>query len=66
MPDNEHLSLRQSARLESIIWPCVRDNHLGQVFFGPFDVMLSYEDMVQPDLIFVSGDVGASPIAGRS
>lgn len=40
--------------LESMVWPFVRDNQLGQVLFGPLDVILSEEDIVQPDLIFVS------------
>jgi Uma2 family endonuclease len=40
--------------LESMVWPFVRDNQLGQVLFGPLDVILSREDVVQPDLIFVT------------
>ena len=40
--------------LESMVWPFVRDKQLGQVLFGPMDVILSEEDVVQPDLIFVN------------
>lgn len=40
--------------LQSLIWPMVRDHGLGQVFFAPCDVILSDEDVVQPDLIFVA------------
>ena len=36
-----------------MVWPFVRDNQLGQVLFAPLDVILSNEDVVQPDLIFV-------------
>lgn len=32
----------------------VRQNKLGSVYFAPFDVLFSEEDIVQPDLIFVS------------
>lgn len=40
--------------LEFAVWPFVREKQLGQVLFGPLDVILSEEDVVQPDLIFVS------------
>ena len=30
--------------------------HLGRVFLAPFDVVLSYYDVVEPDLLFVAGD----------
>ncbi len=42
--------------LESLIWPFVRDNGLGQVYFAPVDVMLSDEDVVQPDLIYIASE----------
>ena len=51
-PGTRHQIVLRS--LESIIWPFVRDNDLGQVFFAPFDVILSGEDVLQPDLLFVS------------
>jgi len=30
--------------------------HLGRVFLSPLDVVLSYYDVVEPDLLFVAGD----------
>ena len=33
----------------------VRENRLGTLFFAPCDVVLSDTDVVQPDLLFVSG-----------
>ena len=40
--------------LEFLLWGFVSSNNLGQVAFAPFDVILSEEDVVQPDLLFVS------------
>lgn len=30
--------------------------HLGRVFLSPLEVVLSYDDVVEPDLLFVAGD----------
>lgn len=51
-PSIRHQTILRS--LESLIWPFVRDNRLGQVYFAPVDVILSDEDVVQPDLLFVA------------
>ncbi len=32
----------------------LKQNKLGRVYFAPFDVLFSEEDIVQPDIIFVS------------
>jgi Uma2 family endonuclease len=34
----------------------VGKRHLGRVFLSPLDVVLSYYDVVEPDLLFVAGD----------
>lgn len=34
----------------------VRQNKLGIVYFAPFDVLFSEEDIVQPDIIFISNE----------
>lgn len=51
-PNTKHqrISLRLSSTLEA--W--VRRNHLGLVLTAPYDVVLSDEDVVQPDLLFIS------------
>ena len=51
-PSTRHQRILRA--LQSMIWPMVRDNGLGQVFFAPYDVILSIEDVVQPDLLFVT------------
>ncbi len=51
-PGSRHQAILRN--LEFLMWNFVKDNRLGQVFFAPFDVILSNEDVVQPDLLFVS------------
>ncbi len=36
-----------------LLWKFVKDNELGAVYFAPFDVVFSEEDVVQPDLIYI-------------
>ncbi len=47
---------RVSARLQRALHDFVEANGLGEVFDAPIDVVLSEENVVQPDLIFVARD----------
>ena len=40
----------------SELWRFVRANKLGKVFIAPFDVILSPNDVFQPDVIFLSNE----------
>ncbi|MEW8959175.1 MAG: Uma2 family endonuclease [Moorella sp. (in: firmicutes)] len=44
------------AKLFHVLYKHVTANRLGQVFFAPVNVVLSPQDVVQPDLIFISND----------
>jgi Uma2 family endonuclease len=45
---------RASANLEFSLMQFVRKRDLGAVYHAPIDVVLSQEDVVQPDIIFIS------------
>jgi Uma2 family endonuclease len=45
---------RSSSRLHNVLGPFIEENRLGFLYSAPFDVILSDEDVVQPDLLFVS------------
>ncbi|HHT9121020.1 MAG TPA: Uma2 family endonuclease, partial [Candidatus Hypogeohydataceae bacterium YC41] len=45
---------RVSANLEFILMRYVKEKKLGRIYDAPFDVILSEEDVVQPDIIFIS------------
>lgn len=47
---------RISRKIEFIIEKFVADNNLGEVFDAPYDVYLDEENVVQPDILFVSRD----------
>jgi Uma2 family endonuclease len=50
---------RVSSHLQRHLNPFIHDNGLGFLYTAPFDVLLSDEDVVQPDLIFVSKERSA-------
>ncbi len=51
-PDTEHQST--SANLLRRLFQQVPDSGIGKIFHAPYDVYLDDENLVQPDLIFVS------------
>ena len=51
-PKREHQ--RNQTKLGSRMSFFAEENDLGEVYFAPFDVVLSETDTVQPDLMFVS------------
>jgi Uma2 family endonuclease len=57
-----------SRNLGRILDGYVRAHRLGKVYYAPIDVVLSRSTVVQPDLIFISGDrldiVGRHNVAG--
>lgn len=65
-PSTEHQSL--SLRLEVALFHHVKDKGLGQVLHAPCDVVLSEENVLQPDILFVSkersGIIGEMNIQG--
>ncbi|MEW6607897.1 MAG: Uma2 family endonuclease, partial [bacterium] len=45
---------RVLAKLGNILYRFVNLNKLGEVFYAPCDVLFSDEDVVQPDIFFIS------------
>ncbi len=45
-----------SREIEFLLITFVKENDLGDVFYSPYDVVLSDTDVVQPDILFVSND----------
>ena len=45
---------RISGRLEFLLRKFVQGNNLGEVFNAPFDIVLSEENVFQPDILFIS------------
>lgn len=45
---------RISGKLEFVVRKFVTENNLGEVFYAPCDVYLDDENVVQPDILFIS------------
>jgi len=43
-----------SRNLEMLLWNYVKDHDAGEILYAPVDVVLSNEDVVQPDILFIS------------
>ena len=53
-PNTEHQRVVRSLSMRVVAF--VEQSSLGEVFFAPYDVVLSDENVVQPDLLFVSSE----------
>ena len=53
-PSPKHLHQKVSLRLARILADFVENNSLGEILCAPFDVVLSPDHVVQPDILFVS------------
>lgn len=51
-PSLDHQSY--SRNLEFLLWNFVRENDLGEIYDAPIDVVLNDDNVVQPDIVFVS------------
>ena len=51
-PEVQHQKV--SRNLEFIIWQFVKKKDIGSVFYAPIDVMFSSENVLQPDIIYIS------------
>src|SRR3972149_3018508 len=53
-PDFYHQII--SRNIEFLLWDFVKNNDLGIVVDAPVDVLLSPEDVLQPDILFISNE----------
>lgn len=53
-PSPTSLHQRISFKLSNSLGNYVGKNDLGYIFYAPMDVVLSFTDVVQPDLMFIS------------
>lgn len=56
-PSEKHQIVAANLHLD--LGAFVRDKGLGRVFFAPYDLVLSDQDVVQPDLLFISRERAA-------
>jgi Uma2 family endonuclease len=65
-PVTEHQRISRDLGFE--ILKSVRENDLGEVFYAPYDVYLDDENVVQPDILFISKErlniIGEKDIQG--
>ena len=51
-PNTKHQ--RACTNLTSLLWACLKQHPIGEVFTAPFDVVFSDIDVVEPDLLYIS------------
>ena len=54
VPSPSVIHQRVSANLEAILRRYVMEKECGEVLYAPLDVVLSHQDVVQPDIMFIS------------
>jgi len=51
-PNTEHQSISMELGYQMVKF--VKDNNLGRIFYAPYDVYLDQENVLEPDILFVS------------
>src|SRR3954462_4761959 len=59
-PNTRHQQI--SGRLHLLIGTWLEANPVGQVFYAPFDVVISRFDVVEPDLLYFSNERAATAL----
>lgn len=54
VPSPSVIHQRVAANVEAILREFVREKECGEVLYAPLDVVLSSQDVVQPDIMFIS------------
>ncbi|PKQ69791.1 Uma2 family endonuclease [Raineya orbicola] len=53
-PNTEHQDISRDLSVEILLF--VRNKQLGKIYIAPFDVILDENNVVQPDIIFISNE----------
>src|SRR3989304_6276542 len=65
-PSTSHQSV--SRNLEFLIWNCVKQKGLGNVFDAPIDIVFDDDEVFQPDIVFIKSEnqsiIGKNAIQG--
>jgi Uma2 family endonuclease len=56
---------RVSGRLYLLIGTWLEEHPVGQLFYGPLDVVFSEFDVVEPDLLYLSNERAATVLTGQ-
>ena len=62
-PDTKHQTI--AINLAGMIWSHLQQHPIGRVFTAPFDVVFSDFDVVEPDLLYLSTERGASVLTPK-
>jgi len=56
MPSPKGLHQVLARRIFTVLWATISAHQRGELFFAPFDVYLTPQNIVQPDIFFVASD----------